>query len=159
MQNPGIPHDALVLVGDGERALFFRNHGSQQDPELTVEAVLQQENPATRDQGTDRPGRLAGGDGTSASAKRGVQRSAVEDTDWHQLGEDRFTKNIADALYQLAHANHFERLIIVAPPRVLGTLRKALHKEVLDRIQAEVPKELATDSVPEIQTQLKRLLH
>jgi protein required for attachment to host cells len=147
MQQTSIPHDALVLVGDGARAVFFKNTGTVLNPNLVVERVLEQENPPTREQGTDRPGRRAGGDSETV-------RSAIEPTDWHQLAEDRFATDIAAALYRSAHANRFQRLIIVAPPKVLGTLRKSLHKEVLDRIEAEVPKELATYSVPRIQSEL-----
>ena len=146
MDKTSIPHDALVLVSDGSRAVFFRNRGTIQKPELVVENVFEQKNPPTREQGTDRPGRV--------HARMGPRQSAVENTDWHQLAEDRFALEIADALYRLAHARHFERLIVVAPPKVLGTLRKAFHKEVLDRLEAEVPKELAAYSVNEIRSEL-----
>jgi protein required for attachment to host cells len=47
---------------------------------------------------------------------------------------------VADALNRLALANRFQKLIVVAPPKVLGNLRKAFHKEVRDRLKAEVPK-------------------
>lgn len=148
MQKPAIPHDALVLVGDGSRAVFFRNNGSLQRPELVVErTLLLAENPPTHEQGTDRPGRRA-------ESHVGTLRSAMEETDWHRLAEERFASDIADALYRSAHAGQFERLIIVAPPKVLGNLRKALHKEVLDRVAAEVPKELASYSVNAIRSEL-----
>jgi protein required for attachment to host cells len=146
MRKTSIPHDALVFVGDGTRALFLRNRGTFQKPDLAVEAVLRQENPPTREQGMDRPGRVHG--------RVGPQRSAVEDTDWHRLAEDRFAAEIATALYRLAHANHFQRLIVVAPARVLGTLRKAFHKEVRDRVAAEVPKEVASYSLNGIRNEL-----
>jgi len=144
----GIPHGGLVLVGDGSRAVFLRNHGSPQAPSFAVENVLQQNNPPTREQGTDRPGRL----GKVGSV--GTFRNALEETDWHRIGEERFAAQIADSLYRLAHSNQFERLVIVAPPKVLGVLRKMLHKEVLDRVENEVPKELASCSVEEIKSQL-----
>jgi protein required for attachment to host cells len=147
MDKPSIPHDALVLVGDGARAVFFRNTGTVKQPAFVAERVLEQSNPPTHEQGTDRPGRRAGGDSDTL-------RSAIEPTDWHQLAEDRFASDIADALYRLAHANRFQRLIIVAPPKVLGTLRKSLHKEVVERIEAEVPKELASYDVSRIQREL-----
>ncbi|HEU4625661.1 MAG TPA: host attachment family protein [Steroidobacteraceae bacterium] len=147
MQKPGIPHDALVLVGDGARAIFFRNKGTVQRPELVTERILEQENPPTHEQGTDRPGRRAGADVETL-------RGAFEPTDWHQLAEDRFASDIANALYQQAHANRFQRLIIVAPPKVLGTLRKSLHKEVTERIEAEVPMELASYDVTRLQREL-----
>lgn len=146
MRKTSIPHDALVFVGDGTRAVFFRNRGTIQKPDLAVETVLQQENPPTREQGTDRPGRV--------HARIGPTRSALQDTDWHRLAEERFAVETADALYRLAHANHFQRLIVVAPPKVLGTLRKAFHKEVQDRLEAEVPKEVASHSLSDIRNEL-----
>ena len=144
MERTGIPHDALVLVGDGLRAIFLRNNGTVMQPELAVENMFEQENPPTREQGTDRPTR-----GPSRNP-----RGNIEQSDWHQLNEDRFATEIADKLYHLAHANRFQRLVIVAPPKILGALRQSLHKEVLDKIEAEVPKELATYSVPAIQREL-----
>jgi len=138
-----IPSEALVVVGDGEKALFLRNKGDPQDLKLEVENILGHENPATREQGTDKPGR--------AFASAGTARSAMEETDWHQLGEDRFAVDIADTLYRLAHANKFEALVVVAPPKVLGNLRKAFHKEVVDRIRGELPKDLTSHPIPDIE--------
>ncbi len=139
---PIIPHNGLILVGDGQKALFLRNRGSAQRIDLVVERILKQENPATREQGTDRPGR--------SIASVGVARSAMEEADWHHIAKERFANEIAKALYHHAHANLFERLVIIAPPKILGKLRKAFHPEVLERIAAEIPKELTSHPVPEI---------
>jgi protein required for attachment to host cells len=152
---PGIPHDALVMVGDGARAIFLRNSGTVLEPRLAVENVLEQNNPPTREQGTDAPTRgadFAAGGAANASSPR----SNIEQTDWHQLNEDRFAKDIADTLYQLAHANRFQQLVLVAPPKVLGTLRRALHHEVLQRVVEEVPKEMTALPIPALQEQLSR---
>ena len=111
MHKASIPHDALVFVGDGTRAVFLRNRGSIQKPDLAVEAVLRQADPPTREQGSDRPGRV--------HQRLGAARSALESTDWHRLAEERFAVVIADALYRLAHANRFDRLIVIAPAKVL----------------------------------------
>ncbi|MGZ8993020.1 MAG: host attachment family protein [Burkholderiaceae bacterium] len=138
-----VPSEALVVVGDGDKALFLRNKGGPQDIKLEVEHILGHDNPATHEQGTDKPGR--------AFQSAGTARSAMEETDWHQLGEDRFAVDIADTLYRLAHANKFEALIVVAPPKVLGTLRKAFHKEVVDRITGELPKDLTSHPIPDIE--------
>ena len=138
-----VPNEALVVVGDGEKALFLRNKGDAQEIKLEVENIFGHDNPATHEQGTDKPGRVA--------ASAGTARSAMEETDWHQLGEERFAADIADTLYRLAHANKFESLVVVAPPKVLGNLRKAFHKEVVDRITGELPKNLTSHPVPEIE--------
>jgi len=143
MTHTRIPRDALVFVGDGAKALFLRNKGDAELVNLVVERIFEQDNPATRDQGTDRPGR--------SFASTGTHRSAMEQTDWHQLAEDRFIGDVADALYRQVHAGRFETLIVVAPPKVLGGLRKAFHKEVSDRISAEVPKDLTKHPVHDIE--------
>jgi protein required for attachment to host cells len=146
MHKASIPHDALVFVGDGTRAIFFRNRGSIQKPDLVTEAVLRQPDPPTHEQGTDRPGRVY--------QRFGAARSAVDNTDWHRLAEERFAVEIAEALYHLAHANRFQRLVVVAPAKVLGILRKSFHKEVRERVSAEVRKEVATQSLNEIRHEL-----
>jgi protein required for attachment to host cells len=137
-----IPRNALVLVGDGRKALFLRNKGTPRDVELIVERELHHENPATRDQGSDRPGRKPGADG--------VSQSAIEQTDWHDQAEERFAAEIADTLYEMEHAQKFDELVVVAPPRLLGNLRAALHPEVSQCIVAEVAKDLTSHPVPEI---------
>ena len=138
-----IAHDAWVLVGDGEKALFFRNEGDGLYPNLKVIRVLEQENPADRHQAADAPGRMSDGPGPHSSA--------MENTDWHVLEKTRFAKTLAEALYKAAHKNKFKHLVLVAPPAILGTLRKALHPEVASRVTAEFDKTLTKHSVPEIE--------
>ncbi|MBR1155062.1 host attachment family protein [Bradyrhizobium sp. JYMT SZCCT0428] len=140
---PQIPHNALILVGDGQKALFLRNKGTAHQVRLVVERIIERDNPPTREQGTDRPGR--------SNASVGVGRSAMEETDWHHIAEERFAGELADALYRHAHANLFQKLVIIAPPKVLGNLRKALHAEVIARVIAEIPKELTSHPVVEIE--------
>ncbi|MEA3388524.1 MAG: host attachment protein, partial [Pseudomonadota bacterium] len=49
-------HDAVVLVADGRKLLFFRNKGDATYPNLEAEAVKQQDNPAHLDQASDKAG-------------------------------------------------------------------------------------------------------
>jgi protein required for attachment to host cells len=140
---PPVSHNSLILIGDGQKALFLRNRGNAWRVDLVVERILEQDNPPTREQGTDRPGR--------STASPGVARSAMEEVDWHHLAKERFVEELAEALYRHAHANRFERLVVIAPPKILGNLRRAFHPEVLDRIAVEIPKELTTHSVAEIE--------
>lgn len=138
-----LAHDAWVIVADGEKALFLRNEGDEKFPNLEVLRTIKEENPATHEQGTDRPGRLS--DGPS------IHRSAVEETDWHRIEKERFAKEIAGRLYKAAHRGDFERLVIVAPPLVMGEMRKELHKEVEDRLVGEVSKTLTNHRIDEIE--------
>lgn len=138
-----IHNNALILVGDGRKALFLRNRGTPQALDLAVEQILNgTANPPTHEQGTDRPGRVMQSVGSA--------RSSVEQTDWHVLEEQKFAGTIAEALYRSVLANGFSELVIVAPPKILGTLRQSFHKQVSDRIAGEWPKTLTTAPIPEI---------
>src|SRR5690349_10871565 len=138
-----IDHDAWVMVGDGEKALFFRNEGDAAYPNLEVVDVLRHENPPSREQGTDRHGR--------AHSSAGTARSAMQETNWHKLEKHRFAKEIADTLYHAAHKGRYKKLILTAPPMIMGDLRKALHKEVAERVVAEVSKDLTNMPPHEIE--------
>jgi protein required for attachment to host cells len=144
-----IHHNDWVLIADGRKALFLVNKGDAELPNLETLRVMEQENPATSEQGTERPGR------THASA--GTARSAYEQTDWHQIEETRFAKELAETLYTAAHKGRFKRLIVVAPPTALGDLRKAFHQEVRGRIAAEVNQDLTNMSIDRIEHHLAQL--
>ena len=55
MSKVRVPHDALIFVGDGRRALFLRNAGNPAAPSFHTEHVFAQNNPPTDEQGADRP--------------------------------------------------------------------------------------------------------
>ncbi|MFO1185723.1 MAG: host attachment family protein [Bauldia sp.] len=139
-----IPHDAWVLVADGEKAMVFRNEGDERFPNLKVEQRFEQALPSTRAQGADRPGRV--------HESVGERRSSVEATDWHRLEKVSFAKTIAEALYRSAHAKAFSALVVVAPPLTLHSLREALHAEVKKLVVAEINKTLTQHPVYEIES-------
>jgi protein required for attachment to host cells len=143
MEKLKIPHDAYVFVGDGRKALFLRNDGDEKFPNLRMERVFTDENAPTREQGTDRPG-------TSFSSN-GSRRSSVEQTDWHDLEEHRFAREVAAALEKIVRERKIEALVIVAPPRTLADLRGAFHADVKQRIVAELHKDLTKHSLYDIE--------
>lgn len=147
MSRVSIPHDALVFVGDGRKALFLRNAGDETLPNLTTERVFTDENPSTHEQGTDRPGRAFKRAGTNL-------RSSVEATDWHELEKERFVARVAAALERLVRAEKVKKIVIVAPPRTLAELRHAFHADVKNRIVAEIDKDLTNRPVWEIEKHL-----
>jgi protein required for attachment to host cells len=139
-----VPHNTFVVVADGKKMLFFRNEGDAEFLKLEVERKRETADLADRDQKTDGPGR-------AFDASGGPGRSAYEEVDFHQLEEDRFAHETAEMLKKRALRNEFESLIIVAPPRTLGELRKHYHKEVEKRLAGEVAKDLTGHPVAEIE--------
>lgn len=142
-----IPHDALVFVGDGRKALFLRNIGDAVSPTLTTERVFEDVNPSTHQQGSDRPGRM------SEAALPG-RKSAVEPIDWHDIEEHRFVRTVAAAMEQMVRTSKAKALIVVAPPRTLADLRSAFHPDVKACVLAEIGKDLTKHPVAEIEMHL-----
>lgn len=138
-----VPHKSVVVVADGEKMLFFRNEGDGEFLNLTVERKREHDNPPDRAMKTDAPGR--------AFSSVGAGRSAYEETDFHRLEESKFAAETANLLKVRALRNDFESLVIVAPPRTLGELRKHYHKEVEKRLTGEIAKDLTGHPVEEIE--------
>lgn len=144
-----LKHGIWILVADGARALLMRNDGSPLKPKFTLLRRYEQVNPATREQGTDRPGR---------TNDAGTHKSAMEETDWHQLAEDRFVHDIADVLSAAYHRREFDALIIAAPPAALGEMRKALTDQIRLSIVSEINKDLTHLPVPELEESILKHL-
>ena len=142
-----IPHNALVFVGDGRKALFLRNDGDAISPNLRTEKVFEEENPPTHEQGSDRPGRVG-------EAALGGRRSAVEPTDWHDIEEHHFARKVATAMEQMVRTSKAKVLIVVAPPRTLAELRNVFHSDVKACVVAEINKDLTNLPVGEIEKHL-----
>lgn len=132
----------LVLVADGAKALVLADSGIPPAPKLAVMETLVEPHPSTAEQGTDRPGRVH----ESAT----TARSAVETTDFHAEAEAAFLKRVAERLEEAMAASGAERLLLVAPPKALGTLREALGPQARARLDGEVAKDLVRMTVDEI---------
>ena len=141
-----IPHNALVFVGDGRKALFLRNDGDEKFPNLKTEKVFEDENPPSHEQGTERPGRV----GKSQTGGR----TAVEPTDWHDLEERHFVRKVAAAMEQMIRVGKVKALVVVAPPKALAELRDAFHADVKACVIAEIHKDLTKHPVWEIEKHL-----
>ena len=139
-----LPNQTLVLVADGKKMLFLRNHGDENQIDLRTEAHDEREDRKDSDIKSDAPGAIGQSGGYSG-------RVAYEETDFHQLEEDRWAKEAADRLRERALRNDFDKLVIVAPPKALGVLRKDLHKEVERRILFTCNKEMTDRPIPDIE--------
>ena len=142
-----LPHNALVLVADGRKMLFFRNQGDEGQIDLRTEAHDQREELKDREIKSDAPG--------TVHQSYGYGRSTYEETDFQQQEEDRWIKDAADELKERALRNDFDALAIVAPPKALGVLRKCLHKEVEKRIVCTANKEMSGRPIPDIEALLE----
>ena len=126
MAHVKIKHGDWVFVGDGRKALLLRNEGDPDLLDLRRVEVREDENRPDRDQ------------------------SAVERMERHGIDEERFAAGIAERLNRAAEEDQFEHIVIVAPPKVLGELRREFSKKLQGRILAEIDKDLTHHTFPEI---------
>ena len=151
-----LPNQALVLVADGRKMLFFRNHGDENQIDLRTEAHDEREDAKDSEMKTDLAGASAhsagvAGRGIGAQGGGHLARPAMDETDYHQLEEDKWVKEAAEELKKRALRNDFEALAIIAPPKALGVLRKELHKEVEKRVVLTLNKEMTDRPIPDIE--------
>jgi protein required for attachment to host cells len=136
-----------VLIADGEKALLLEAADVDGRSRLRIAAVARQEAPP---EPSDRPGRF--NDGPS------IHRSAVEETDWQRLARERFAEDLADLLLGRVREGGIGRLVLVAPPPVLGALRGHLHRDVAEVVVAELDKTLTNHPLDEVERLIARAL-
>ncbi|MBW0157413.1 host attachment protein [Sedimentimonas flavescens] len=128
-----------VVVADSEKALVLRNEGTGREPRL---AFVRREEAPEVIVASDAPGRRADvGQG---------QRSAMEVPDYSRLNAETFMADLADDLARAQRRGAFDKLILVAPPQVLGALRAALSEGLAAHVVAEIDKTLTKHPLPEI---------
>ncbi|CAA7618791.1 host attachment protein [Magnetospirillum sp. UT-4] len=123
-----------VLVADGARAQFYRDDKTALIPALDHDlAMPTRAHP--RDVGSDRPGR--------SFDSAGEGRHAIEPhSDWKAGEKTLLARAVADELAEAARRHAFARLVLVAPPEMLGDLRRALDPAVRRMVTAEIGKDL-----------------
>ena len=135
-----------VVVCDGRKALVLENAGDAEYLNLKTREVYEQPDLKTRDIGTDAPGRTMN--------SIGGQRSAMDQTDWHDQEEQRFLHSLLGRLDAALNQGQTKSLIVVAPPRALGVLRPAYSHALRAAVRGEIDKDLVKLPVPEIERHL-----
>lgn len=138
-----LANNALVLVTDGRKTLFFRNQGDENQIDLRTEAHDEREDRKDSEIKSDAAG--------SSKQSFGYGRPAMEETDFHQLEEDRWAHAAAEEVNRRVLSNGFDSLVVIAPPKTLGLIRKKLHKEAERRLVCEIPKEMTGRPIPDIE--------
>lgn len=143
-----LPNKALVLVADGRKMLFLRNHGDENQIDLRTESHGEQALPKDSDMKSDLAGQSPAPGGT------GLAGGTMGEVDYQQQAEDNWAKDAADQLRTRVLRHDFDALAVIAPPKTLGELRKHYHKEVESRLAGELAKDLTGHPVPDIEQAL-----
>jgi len=131
--------ETRVIVADSARARIFisrdvLNHLAEQDDFVHPEARL-----ANRDLVSD-----------AAGKSRDPHGSLDPETTAKEHEAENFAKFLARHLKEMHSEQHFECLILIAPPRFLGLLRKELPPPLDQLVERTIHRDLTTASVEEI---------
>lgn len=137
-----------LVVADEREANFFDVKKPSQAPESRG-ALRNEAARPDRELETDRPGRRFGGSDGNRHAVDG-ERS----TERHEM--ELFAKSVARTLDGARTRNEFDRLVIIAGPRMLGLLREALPEPCRSIVAAEVTKDLVRHDLDTIREAVPR---
>lgn len=132
-----------LVVCDGAKAIVLENNGTAFNPKFRAKATYEQENPPTREIGTDAPGR--------AFQSVGSKRSAYEQVDWHEQEEQRFLTSLVERLDAAVTAGEAKSIIVAAPSHALGIIRQNYSRSLRNALRAEVEKDFVRTPLPEIE--------
>ncbi|MFT6168297.1 MAG: protein required for attachment to host cells [Celeribacter sp.] len=88
----------------------------------------------------------------------GPGQSAVEQTDPKALAEAEFAIKVSEILEVSFEQGDFSRLVIVAGPHMLGTIRDALCEKVSKVVLAEIDKDLTQVPIEDVSKHLDHVL-
>ena len=132
-----------IIAADESRARVLQ----VLDREQRLAEIEDLVNPAGRAQDrelqTDAEPRFNGSQGGPASDPE--RHGAVE----HSVRT--FAKEVGRYLDRARNEHRYDQLVLVAPPKFLGALRKELHKEVEKLVTEELPKDLSWFNAREIE--------
>jgi protein required for attachment to host cells len=134
-----------ILIADGSRAKIFEAVGKgkiQQKSELSTP------HPPSRDMASDRPGRTFDSMGQARHAKQ-------PPTDPHEKAESEFLRSLAKQLEDSHQKKEFDKLVVVAAPRALGTLRGFFPGHLTNTVTREIAHDVTWFETPAIETYLK----
>jgi protein required for attachment to host cells len=140
-----------ILVADSERARVFVATGAQGVLEPALPQDFVHGAAPSREIASDRQGRVFDRFGPGRHA-------AEEPTDPHRFEIARFAREIVHVLDGERKRNAFERLVVIAPPTLLGDLRAAMPDPLRSMVAAELDQDLAKLPARELADRVRALL-
>jgi protein required for attachment to host cells len=140
-----------ILLADGSHAKTFLNDGVGKGLKSVAAGTFEHSDLPTREINSDKPGV------SFASAGEGRHRMQPT-TDPNRQAKLAFAKQLAVFLEQSLDKKKFDRLVLVAPPRMLGDLRLAMPAKVRTLVYRELDKDLMQIPEQELRIHLDELL-
>ncbi|WP_374368998.1 host attachment protein [Dongia sp.] len=137
------PKTIWLLVADGQRAQIYRYFGATRQAEAEADLAFARDGAPSRAIRTDKAGRMqpSAGSGGAAFSPR---------ADAHDQEEERFLDKVATSVNAAIDAGRCDEIILAAPPRALGHLRRVIPPMMLKRIKAEIDKDFTKTEIAKL---------
>lgn len=124
-----LPHGTIVALVDGKNFTVFRNVGNEAEPELveSPSPTLDSHNHS----------------GTGHHSRPGNHADSLVSEDAHAIA-------VVEWLNSQVLDHKIDNLVVIAPPRTLGEMRRHYHKQLDKVLRGELAKELSGRKGPEI---------
>ena len=124
-----------IVIADSSRAQIVTRREDQTGFDIVTALQSADAHASSHELGVDRPGRMQ----ESANPAHHVIEPRV---DAHEESTLEFLRMVAQYLNENATSTEVRSLVLFAPPRALGHLRKMLNAAVTRKISAAAPKDL-----------------
>jgi protein required for attachment to host cells len=131
--------ETRVIVADSARARIFASHSALRHLEEVEGFAHPEAHKSNRDLASDSAGKSVDQHGALESATSPKAHEA-----------ENFARMLAQHLKDLHNQQHYEQLVLIAPPQFLGLLNKQLPKPLDKLVTKTVDKDLTTHSIEDI---------
>ena len=140
-----------IVIADGSRARIVAKRAGVEG----YEVVATMDSPEAHE-----PSHLIGGErlGRSQESQYSARHAIEPRHDPHQERLAAFVNSVAAFLNERAAGHDCDELILFAPARALGQLRRALDEAVVHKIRAQSPKDLTKLPLDELPAHVAALL-
>ncbi len=140
-----------ILIADGAQARVFEFKGPGKPLNLIEGGEFHHINEPSRKLVSTKQGRVF----NSPDA----MRHAMEfPTDPHEYEKQKFMQELAHFLEERAIKGHFDRLVLVAPPKSLGYIRASLKTHSSSKVYRELAKDLTSLKTQDLPKHLEEIL-
>lgn len=137
-----------VLVADGGRARLLTTPRVLADGNFTQIAAYDNSEALEAPQSTDRPGR-------SFESAGSMRHAVAEYSELKKQPKLEFADELAQMLNRAADDSEFDRLIVVAPPTMMGQLRKKLSPAATRKMVGTIDKDLTAVGLDDLAQHLE----
>ena len=138
-----------ILAADASRARIFEFGGGDSALREIVDFQHPEGRAQERELVSDARGRRHGG-----NARQGNTSQPAKDAAQHEM--EKFSRNVCAYLDDAQQHHRFDELCVIAPPTLLGVIRRQLSKETQQRVLSEIPRDVAWLDARQLEDYLTR---